>query len=358
MLTSHPNGQWSKKIRGKVYYFGTDKTKAVARYLKVKDYLEAGLEPPKENVTVREIANQFLLAKQSLIGAEFSRVTWVKYRSVLKTTVEVIGEKSVDSLMPVDFARVRVALSERFGAISLSDAVGRTRTMFKWAYDSRAIEKPVWFGKEFERPSQRVIRSERNKIGEKMFTSDEIRLLLANATPKVKAYILLGINCAFGPTDIAMLTADLIQGDWIHYPRPKTGVLRCCPLWPETVDALKICHKTGLALTTRCGHPLVRQSENDAHMDMVTTQFSRLRKKVGITRKGLGFYSLRRTFRTVADEVRDPHAIDLIMGHANETMGRRYTQRISDERLLAVSNYVRDWLNYKRFNVESSRSSQ
>ena len=32
-LTLHKTGQFCKKIRGKLYYFGTDKQKAVQRYL-------------------------------------------------------------------------------------------------------------------------------------------------------------------------------------------------------------------------------------------------------------------------------------------------------------------------------------
>ena len=57
----------------------------------------------------------------------------------------------------------------------------------------------------------------------------------------MKAMLLLGINCGFGPSDVANLptkAVDLATG-WIDYPRPKTGIPRRCPLWPETVSAIK-----------------------------------------------------------------------------------------------------------------------
>jgi hypothetical protein len=28
-----------------------------------------------------------------------------------------------------------------------------------------------------------------------------------------------------------------LDGGWVNYYRPKTGITRSCPLWPETVDA-------------------------------------------------------------------------------------------------------------------------
>jgi hypothetical protein len=67
-------------------------------------------------------------------------------------------------------------------------------------------------------------------------------------------------------------------------------------------------------------------------------------KAVGIHHDRIGFYTLRRVFRTIADAARDPVAIDLIMGHADPSMGGHYRERIEDSRLRAVAEHVRRWL--------------
>ena len=57
----------------------------------------------------------------------------------------------------------------------------------------------------------------------------------------MKPMILLGINCGFGNADCATLpirALDLEEG-WINFPRPKTGLDRRCPLWPETIKSLQ-----------------------------------------------------------------------------------------------------------------------
>ena len=61
-------------------------------------------------------------------------------------------------------------------------------------------------------------------------------------------------------------------------------------------------------------------------------------------RKGLGFYRLRHTFRTVADESKDQPAVDYIMGHEVPHMSSVYRETISDARLRAVAEHVRGWL--------------
>jgi len=53
--------------------------------------------------------------------------------------------------------------------------------------------------------------------------------------------ILLGIDGDMGNSDVAWLptrAVDLQRG-WLNHTRPKSGVDRRVPLWPETIDALK-----------------------------------------------------------------------------------------------------------------------
>jgi hypothetical protein len=76
----------------------------------------------------------------------------------------------------------------------------------------------------------------------------------------------------------------------------------------------------------------------------ITIQFTNLLKGLGLHRNGIGFYTLRHVFRTVADAARDPVAIDIIMGHSDPSMGSHYRERVDDSRLKAVTDYVQRWL--------------
>ena len=56
------------------------------------------------------------------------------------------------------------------------------------------------------------------------------------------------------------------------------------------------------------------------------------------------FYALRHTFETIGGEAKDQVAVDHIMGHIRDDMASVYRERISDERLKAVSDHVRKWV--------------
>jgi hypothetical protein len=47
--TLHKTGQYCKKIKDKLYYFGTDKKAALNRYLEQATYLHAGKRPIKKS---------------------------------------------------------------------------------------------------------------------------------------------------------------------------------------------------------------------------------------------------------------------------------------------------------------------
>src|SRR5215470_9835571 len=86
-LFPHANGCWAKKIRGKLYYFGpwSDPDGSLGKYLDQMDALQAGRKPREAStgITVKEVANVFLIDKQALVKAgELSPRTWDDYKQV------------------------------------------------------------------------------------------------------------------------------------------------------------------------------------------------------------------------------------------------------------------------------------
>jgi integrase len=372
-LYAHPAGYWAKKIRSKFYYFGKwdDPQEALTKYLEQKDSLHAGRKPrPDPNaLTMKELANLFLDHKRTLVDSrELTARMWRDYKTVCDLTVAKFGKRRlVDDLGPDDFAALRKKMAAKWGPVTLGNAIQRIRSVFKYADDSRLIARPVVFGPGFKRPSKKTLRLERAKRGPKLFTADEIRALIGAARTQVKAMILLGINCGYGNADcgtLPMKALDLDRG-WLEYPRPKTGIPRRCPLWPETVSALrevlakrkepKDAADAGLLFVTKYGQSWTKTGwKEEAERKRTQTavidnpigkETAKLLRELGINgRKGLGFYTLRHTFRTIADETKDQPAIDYIMGHARDDMASVSRERISDERLRAVTDYVRAWL--------------
>ena len=177
----------------------------------------------------------------------------------------------------------------------------------------------------------------------------------------MRAMILLGIDRGSGQSDVANLPrqkAINLSGRWVDYPRPKTAIMRRCPLWPETVEALReaISRTSQSQERSRRGanlhHEVRRSLGEDAGpregklavaIDSVRLEFGKLLDATKLKRPGLGFYALRHTFRTVADGSKDQPAIDHIMGHAPDNMASLYRERIEDERLKSVVNGVRAW---------------
>ena len=156
----------------------------------------------------------------------------------------------------------------------------------------------------------------------------------------MKTFILLGLNGGLGNADIGQMEHKHIKGDWIDYPRPKTLVDRRFPLWDETKRAIgqtKESADSQFVFLTKYGKCWYK----DAKDSPLSQEFSKLCKAEGLHVKGRGFYALRHQFRTLADGCRDQVAINYIMGHSDASMAANYRHDIEDERLIAVTEYVR-----------------
>ena len=182
----------------------------------------------------------------------------------------------------------------------------------------------------------------------------------------MKACVLLGINGGFGNVDCAMLPISAIdlKDAVVDFERPKTGVQRTVPLWAETVKALAeamTVHRPTpvndeakvLALLSPGGRPMVRkvlsgsdagQPEKIGRVDWLFKAFRKTLEDSDLYRPRIGFYTLRHTFRTWADEAGDQHAIHRVMGHAIPGMSGIYVEEISMARLRAIVDRVHDKL--------------
>jgi integrase len=358
-LFAHAAGVWAKKIRGKMHYFGpwSDPDGALKKYLAEKDALHAGRKPREENegVTLKDLCNQFLNAKQSLVNSgELTNRSWQDYKAACVLITSHFGKgRLVADLDPDDFATLRSKMAKKWGPVTLGNVIQRIRVAFKFAWDNGLIDRPVRYGQGFKRPSRKVVRIDRARKGPKLFTADEIRRLLDIAGIQLKAMILLGINGGFGNADCGNLPQSAVdlEAAMIDFPRPKTGIPRRCPLWPETVAALREALAKrpqpkneadgGLLFVTKYGHGWAKDTTDQT----LAKEFGKLLRNLGINgRKGLGFYTLRHVFRTVADESKDQVAVDFVMGHEIPHMSAVYRETISDARLKAVADYVRAWL--------------
>ena len=231
------------------------------------------------------------------------------------------------------------------GAWALGSVIQKIRSLFKYGYDAGLIDKPMRYGPAFKRPGMAAIRRERLEKGPRTFTAAEIHSLLEIASVQIKAMILLAINCGLGNSDCGQVrhsNIDLVSG-WLTYPRPKTGIDRRCPLWKETITALRAAIDNRPARSDTVDQELVfltkygRPWEIDRMCNPISHEFRKLLLKLDLHRPGLSFYAIRHTFATEAGATRDQVAVNAIMGHADQSMAAVYRERIDDDRLRAVT---------------------
>jgi len=136
-LTVHTNGQWSKKVRGRVYYFGLldDPDAALGLWIEEKDYLLAGLIPPthSQGMTVGELCEKHLTELEERIAAgTLAAGSGANYRSARKLLAKAgLEHTAVCFLTPEHFSSVQRQLESCGHSL-------RTRTEITFRFSSSA----------------------------------------------------------------------------------------------------------------------------------------------------------------------------------------------------------------------------
>jgi integrase len=356
-LYAHSSGQWAKKINQRVYYFGpwANPQAALDKYLDEKDNILAGRpragKPTPTTTTVSDVLEAFYEDKEGAYETgDINERTLGEYKGICRIIGDTLGDDTpIDSVSFNDLSRLRRKLGRGKSGKAVSPVTHKrlltfARMIFSFANDEQGAN--VRYKKALKTPAARIIRKARNEVGERLFTADQVRQLITATDPELQAMVLLGINAGFGPKDCYTLPIKAVDldGGWISYERPKTGAPRRCPLWAESVKALKAVigdRKTGLVFSKYDN----RQVWN---RHIVGRAFKTLVEGFGFYQdKITTFYSLRRSFETVASagDVSQP-VIDLIMGHPPRTgdMAAVYRQKVYDEQLRKCVEHIRGWV--------------
>lgn len=350
----HQSGRWCKKIRGRLSYFGRGSyQEALDVYTQQKDDLHAGRLPADEpdRLTVYLLCAKFLTTKNHMVNTgDLSPRSLEDYAATCKLIIKAFGKgRLVSDLGPDDFQKLRARMARTWGPVRLGNEINRVRVVFSYGYKNSLLDRPMVFGEGFKRPTRKTLRKHRAGQGPKMFDAGEIKRMLAEAPQPLRTMILLGINAGLGNSDIGTLPLSEVdvKNGWLTYARPKTGIDRRIPLWPETVKALREWLKerpkpsdsknAGLVFVTKYGGAWSIDGRS------LSNEMRKLLDSVGINGHR-NFYCLRHTFQTQGDESRDFIAVRRIMGHASNDIADVYRERVSDVRLKMVTEHVRTWL--------------
>ena len=169
---------------------------ALRRYLAEKDDLEAGRKPRREEpgvtdaLTMHQMVSLFLESKKlNVQSGEMEERTWKEYKTYGESMIRVFGANAlVESLGPADFERLRADFQKTHRSLaSIKGDIRKSKVFFNWAgpgSNGRGyIDRLPRFGDAFKPPSQSALEREREEQGERAFTAEQIRALLAVAGP-------------------------------------------------------------------------------------------------------------------------------------------------------------------------------
>jgi integrase len=362
-LWPHKSGSWVAVVDGVRRSFGGWRKDpkgdfALGEYEKYVAARQRGLPPilADQSTTLREVINHYLDRQRQ--RAETGGITHRNHGDAVRVLTRFAkqvgpGRRIID-LRAATFRHYRASLND-FAPPTIARHIRHIKAAFRWAFDEEIVVAPPRYGADFKPPRPSVRQA-------KQFTADEIRAMLAKATLPLRAMIRLGIECGFGNTDCAALLWEEVDLDrrfiQLIEGRHKTNARRRCAISPALVADLKTWREVqakrevpiavpGAVFSTLTGQRYVREIPSadprtpPRLVDAIATAFGKLRReKLKMKTDGRSFYTLRRTHRTWADELRDHHASALVMGHKTGEVASLYVQSVDDARLLLILNHV------------------
>ena len=360
--------RWRKIYRGKIYYFRGDYETALAEWQTISNEAsrEAGeivawAKARLEQEEVIEQAQQDLQAiirgdkpvkvatRVKTIGqavCDFLAIREAKVKAgkmsagrydTLKRCLNHFAEFSnnamgVDKLNGATLTAYHTTLLEKVGngwSSSYTQTYGiACKTFIRWAWENELIDNLP------RNISSRELSIAVNPQKVRTFSVAEIKMLLDNATERLKLYLLLMVNTGSLQKDIADLQAEEV--DWmegaITRRRSKTGNWENVPvvrylLWTDTFRLLqKYGKRQGRVLLNDEGRPLKQEFLRDGKLtkvDNIACSYHRLCDKLKI-KKPKPLKLLRKTSPTLLEASPYPQTARHFLGHSPRSVADKH----------------------------------
>jgi integrase len=324
--------------------------------------------PTGHVVSVHTLLGKWINAREAdLHAGKLKPATFAQYRRSAKRIDAVIGTFKVDEYMPETTEQLHRELSTRHGADFGRRAVGHWRDCCLYAEERRWC-RPVALGRKIVRS---ILSRPAARVKWTLMDKGQIKTLLAAAKAATEgrrndfrqqaeqfhAALLLALNGGYGPTELAEMPKSFVDVEKgvVKGLRGKTGVNHVCPLWPETLEALKLVlvqrPDDVLLFRTRNGNQWVEtravmeagHAVNSTGHDNFKERWNELTRPLGLKVEGQGFYKLRHCHATAADKFGDDKARRVLMGHAMEGSTGHYVE-VGEDRLRKLVEFIRQEL--------------
>lgn len=278
------------------------------------------------------------------------RLGWVKRALGEHVRLASIGEREIQSAVlfmvrrPMARRRNHQTKETRPLAIkTVVNCVRQMKAMLVWYFemDGCAWNKPKRFEKLFRlRQRQMATAEERERAAMEVisgevatFTIEELSALWAEASNKVRLFMLLGLNCGFTSSEVSNLRTFEVfldaEAPFVHRFRDKTGVEARWCLWPETVLLLRTlkAEENGERrwLLTEYGNPLVEVTPR-TRRDAVEQTWKALLRRIAPDRR-LGFRFLRKTGADAIKRLGTLEESEMYLAHAEVGINKAYANR-------------------------------
>jgi integrase len=254
--------------------------------------------------------------------------------------------------------------AKRISTTTAKNCLNTLRWFLVWADETDRWTAPKRTGKLFKQV--RFKEESAEEVAEvPHFNLVQLKSLWKHADDRLRMWIALGLNCAFGPTELATLKRSEVRfgaQPHIQRRRQKSDVFAKWSLWPETVKLLKTqMEKSGeLALLNEAGVPLIVESI-ERRSDSIGKSWGRLAKRAEVDGT---FKLLRKTGATLIKRIAGLEVSEMMLAHIEGSeiggakMNRHYAGRDWDKLAEALGTMREQLVAAKVFDVEEDAAEE